>query len=138
MLSFIALLRSFIALLISFITLLLCSIFLLLSCIALVLVLSVIALYIRTQNPRLEQRINNFSILFSLYDFVEPAVHFHNFVLWCPHRGQPAAKCHPRWHPPGDWQSGVDWGETGYEPGTAGQQSGTLRLSHQPTTPPKF
>jgi hypothetical protein len=37
---------------------------------------------------------------FSLYVFGEPVVHF--FLIFssvAPHRGQPAAKCHPRWQP---------------------------------------
>jgi hypothetical protein len=36
----------------------------------------------------------------------------------------------PGGNPPGDGQSTVGWGDAGFEPGTAGQQSGTLPLSH--------
>ncbi len=36
----------------------------------------------------------------------------------------------PGGNPPGDWQSVVGWGDKGFEPGTAGQQSGALPLSH--------
>ncbi len=36
----------------------------------------------------------------------------------------------PGGNPPGDWQSAVGWGNAIFEPGTAGQQSGTLPLSH--------
>ncbi len=52
------------------------------------------------------------------------------FSSFVPHRGQPAAKCHPSGNLPGDWQSAVGWGDTGFEPRTAGQQSGVLPLSH--------
>jgi hypothetical protein len=53
------------------------------------------------------------------------------FSSVAPHRGQPAAKCAiPGGNPPEDWQSAVGWGDTGFEPGTAGQQSGALPLSH--------
>jgi hypothetical protein len=52
------------------------------------------------------------------------------FSSVAPHRGQPAAKCHPRWHNPlEDWQSAVGWGDSGFEPRTVGQQLGTLPLS---------
>jgi hypothetical protein len=33
-------------------------------------------------------------------------------------------------NPPGDWQSAVGWGDAGFGPGTAGQQSGALPLSY--------
>jgi hypothetical protein len=33
-------------------------------------------------------------------------------------------------NPPGDWQSAVGWGDAEFEPGTAGQQSCALPLSH--------
>jgi hypothetical protein len=36
----------------------------------------------------------------------------------------------PGGNPPEDWQSAVGWGGAGYEPGTAGQQSDVLPLSH--------
>ncbi len=55
------------------------------------------------------------------------------------YRGQPAAKCHLRWQPTNDWQSAVGWGDAGFEPGTAGQQSGALShhaSHHWATMPP--
>jgi hypothetical protein len=36
----------------------------------------------------------------------------------------------PGGNPPADWQSAVGWGDTGFEPGTAGQQSGAQPLNH--------
>jgi hypothetical protein len=36
----------------------------------------------------------------------------------------------PGGNPPGDWQLAVGWRDSGFEPGTAGQQSGMLLLSH--------
>jgi hypothetical protein len=36
----------------------------------------------------------------------------------------------PGGNPPEDWQSAMGWGDAGFEPGTAGQQSGILPLSH--------
>jgi hypothetical protein len=36
----------------------------------------------------------------------------------------------PGGKPPGDWQSAVGWGDTGFKPGTPGQQSGALPLSY--------
>jgi hypothetical protein len=42
-----------------------------------------------------------------------------------PHRGQPAGG-----NPPDDWQSALGWDDAGFEPGTEGQQSGALPLSH--------
>jgi hypothetical protein len=46
----------------------------------------------------LESYFNNHHFIylfFSLYVFGEPAVHFRKFSSVAPHRGQPAAKCHP-------------------------------------------
>ncbi len=44
----------------------------------------------------------------------------------------------PGGNPPGDWQSAVGWVDGGFEPGTAGQQSSALPLSHHtfPIEPP--
>ncbi len=42
----------------------------------------------------------------------------------------------PDGNPPGDWQSAVAWGDAGFEPGTAGQHSGTLPLSHHASHEP--
>ncbi len=42
----------------------------------------------------------------------------------------------PGGNPPGDWQSAVGWGDPGFEPGTAGQQSGMLPLSHHASLEP--
>jgi hypothetical protein len=50
------------------------------------------------------------------------------FSSVAPHRGQPAAI--PGGNPPEDWLSAVGCGDAGFEPGTAGQQSGALTLSH--------
>jgi hypothetical protein len=52
---------------------------------------------------------------------------FHNFLLCCPSQRSSAIL---GGNPPGDWQSAVGWGDAGFEPGTAGQQSGVLPLSH--------
>ncbi len=60
----------------------------------------------------------------------EPAVHFRNFLPFAPYRGQPVASAIPGGNPPGDWQSAVGWGDARFKPGTAGQQSGMLPLSH--------
>ncbi len=69
-------------------------------------------------------------ILF-LYVFGKPVVHFHNFLLCCPsQRSAPQSSAIPGGNPPGDWQSAVGWGDTRFKPGTAGQQSGVLPLSH--------
>jgi hypothetical protein len=55
---------------------------------------------------------DRYFFFFIPYVFGEPAVHF--FIIFssvAPHRGQPAAKCHPRWQPTKeDWQSAVGWG----------------------------
>jgi hypothetical protein len=51
------------------------------------------------------------------------------FVIFssvAPLRDQPAAKCHPKWQP--TRRLAVSCGEAGFEPGTAGQQSGALPL----------
>jgi hypothetical protein len=42
----------------------------------------------------------------------------------------PQPSAYPGSNPPGDWQSAVGWGDTGFEPGTAGNQSGALPLSY--------
>jgi hypothetical protein len=48
-----------------------------------------------------------------------------------PHGGQHAAKCIPKWQPTRRLAvSCVGWGDNGFEPRTAGQQSGALQLSH--------
>ncbi len=46
----------------------------------------------------------------------------------------PQPRAIPGGNPPGDWQSAVGWGDARYEPGTAGQQSGALPLSHHHTS----
>jgi hypothetical protein len=53
-----------------------------------------------------------------------------SFSSSAPHRGQPAAKSHPRWQPTRRLAVSCGLGDTGFEPGTAGQQSGALPLSH--------
>jgi hypothetical protein len=63
--------------------------------------------------------------------FGEPAVHFSQFFPLLPLtevRPQPSAI--PGGNPSGDGQSAVGWGDAGFEPRTAGQQSGALPLSH--------
>jgi hypothetical protein len=68
---------------------------------------------------------------FSLYVFGEPAIHFSQFFPLLPlTEVSPRPSAIPGGNPPGDWQSAVGWGDAGFEPGTAGQQSGALPLSH--------
>ncbi len=70
-------------------------------------------------------------LFFSLYVFGEPAVHFPNFSPQLPlTEVSPQPSAIRGGNPPGDWQSAVGWGDTRFEPRTAGQQSGTLLLSY--------
>ncbi len=63
--------------------------------------------------------------------FGEPAVHFTQFFPLLPlTEVSPRPSAIPGGNPPGDGQSAVGWGVAGFEPGTAGQQSGALPLSH--------
>jgi hypothetical protein len=73
-----------------------------------------------------------FFIFFSsLYVFGEPAVHFSLFSPLLPlTEVSPQPSAIPGGNPSGDWQSAVGWGDTEFEPRTAGQQSGALPLSH--------
>jgi hypothetical protein len=74
----------------------------------------------------------NGTFFFSLYAFFgEPVVHFSQFFPLLPLTEiSPWPSAIPGGNPPGDGQSAVGWGDTGFEPGTAGQQSGALPLSH--------
>ncbi len=70
--------------------------------------------------------------------------HFFSFICFWRTRGSfslfspllpltefsPQPSAIPGGNPPGDWQSVVSWGGAGFEPGTVGQQSGMLPLSH--------
>ncbi len=68
---------------------------------------------------------------FSLYVFAEPAVSFCNFFLCCPSQRSACSQVPSQGgNPPEDWQSAVGWGDARFEPGTAGQQSGSLPLSY--------
>ncbi len=68
---------------------------------------------------------------FSLYVFGEPAVPVRNFFLCCPSQRSARSQVPSQGgNPQGDWQSAVGWGDAGFEPGTAGQQSGALPLSY--------
>jgi hypothetical protein len=71
-------------------------------------------------------------IFFFLYIFFgEPAVHFSQFFPLLPlTEVSPRPSAIPGGNPPGDGQSAMGWGDAGLEPGTAGQQSGALPLSH--------
>ncbi len=71
-------------------------------------------------------------IFFFLYVFFgEPAVHFSQFFPLLPlTEVSPRPSAIPDGNPPVDSQSVVGWGDAGFEPGTAGQQSGALPLSH--------
>jgi hypothetical protein len=71
-----------------------------------------------------------FSSFFSLYVFGEPAVHSSFSPLSPLTEVSPQPSAIPGGNPPGDWQSAVGWGDAGFEPGTAGQQSGVLPLCH--------
>jgi hypothetical protein len=63
--------------------------------------------------------------------FGELAVHFSQFCPLLPlTEVSPRPSAIPGGNPPGDGQSAVGWGDAGFEPGTAGQQSGALPLSH--------
>jgi hypothetical protein len=60
--------------------------------------------------------------------FGEPAVYLSQFFSSvAPHRG-PRPSAIPGGNPPGDGQSAVGWGDTGFKPGTAGQQSWALTI----------
>jgi hypothetical protein len=68
---------------------------------------------------------------FSLYVFGKPAAHFSKFSSLSPLTEVSPQPCAiPGGNPPDNWQSAIGWGDTGSEPGTAGQQSGALPLSH--------
>ncbi len=70
-------------------------------------------------------------VFFSLNVFCEPAVHFIQFSPLLPlTEVSPRPSAIPGGNPPGDEQSAVGCGVAGFEPGTAGQQSGALPLSH--------
>jgi hypothetical protein len=59
--------------------------------------------------------------------FGEPAVHFSQFFPLLPlTEVSPQPSAIPDGNPLGDSQSAVGWGDAGFEPGTAGQQSGAL------------
>jgi hypothetical protein len=76
-------------------------------------------------------------LFFSLYVFGEPAVHFSQFFPLLPlTEVSPRPSAIPDGKPPGDSQSAVGWGDAGFEPGTAGQQSGALQLSHHASQEP--
>ncbi len=63
--------------------------------------------------------------------FGAPAVHFSQvFPLLLLTEVSPRPSAIPGGNPPGDGQSAVGWEDAGFEPGTAGQQSGVLPLSH--------
>jgi hypothetical protein len=68
-----------------------------------------------------------------LYVFGEPEVHFVIFSSVAPHRGQPAAKWHLRWQPTRRLAVSCGLGRRRIQTRTAGQQSGTLPLSHHAT-----
>jgi hypothetical protein len=56
---------------------------------------------------------------------------FCNFLLCCPLQRSARSQVPSQGgNPPGDWQSAVGWGDAGFEPWTAGQQSGMLPLSY--------
>ncbi len=56
---------------------------------------------------------------------------YHNFFPLLPlTEVSPRPSDIPGGNPPGDGQSAVGWGDAGFEPGTAAQQSGALPLSH--------
>ncbi len=73
-----------------------------------------------------------FYIFFFLYMFFgEPAVHFSQFFPLLPlTEVSPWPSAIPDGNPPGDSQSAEGLGDAGFEPGTAGHQSGALPLSH--------
>ncbi len=63
--------------------------------------------------------------------FGKPAVHFSEFFPLFPlTEVSPRPSAISGGNPPGDGQSAVGWGYAGFEPETAGQQSGALPLSH--------
>jgi hypothetical protein len=68
--------------------------------------------------------------------FGEPAVHFSQFFPLLPlTEVSPRPSAIPDGNPPGVSQSAVGWGDAGFEPGTEGQQSGALPLSHHASQP---
>ncbi len=63
------------------------------------------------------------------------------FVIFssvAPHRGQPAAMCHPRWQPTRRLADSCGLGRRRIRPGTAGQQSGPLPMSYHASTPMSY
>jgi hypothetical protein len=71
--------------------------------------------------------------------FDEPAVHFSQFFPLLPlTEDSPRPSAIPGGNPPGDGHSAVGWGAAGFEPGTAGQHSGALPLSHHDVEPDLF
>jgi hypothetical protein len=74
----------------------------------------------------------SFFFFFFLYMiFGEPEVHFSQFFPLLPlTEVSPRRSAIPDGNPPGDSQSAVGWGDAGFEPGIAGQQSSALPLSH--------
>jgi hypothetical protein len=57
--------------------------------------------------------------------FGKPSVPFSQFFPLLPlTEVSPRPSAIPDGNPPGDSQSAVGWGDAGFEPGTAGQQSG--------------
>jgi hypothetical protein len=77
-----------------------------------------------------------FAFFFSLYVFGEPVVHFSVFSPLLPlTEFSPRLSAIPGGNQTWDGQSAVGWGEAGFEPGTAGQQSGALPSSHHASHP---
>jgi hypothetical protein len=70
--------------------------------------------------------------LFSLYVFWRTSGPFFTIFFLCYPLTEvsPRPSAIPGGNPPGDGQSAVGWGDAGFEPGTAGQLSGALPLSH--------
>jgi hypothetical protein len=73
---------------------------------------------------------SRFFFFFLYMFFGEPAVNFSQYFPLLPlTEVSPQPSAIPGGNPPGDGQSAVGWGDTGFEPGTAGQQSGALQDS---------
>ncbi len=81
--------------------------------------------------PSLIHQFSDLLFFFLYMFFGEPAVHFSQFCPLLPlTEVSPRPSANPGGNPLGDGQSAVGWGDAGIEPGTAGQQSGALPLSH--------
>jgi hypothetical protein len=90
----------------------------------------VLALICFVHVPKLGPKEHKFFFLYIFFLANQRSI-FHNFFPLLPlTEVSPQPSAIPDGNPPRDSQSAVGWGDAGFEPGTAGQQSGALPLSH--------